>query len=224
MLQMKRMTRAILTSLVLCVTTNAPAQQTRPASGPMADLSNPRASLRALNVAMTEGDVDTITRLFIATNDAERKMVRADADMAAALAALRRAAAAAYGTEGAKTVTGDMAGSASDSTARIDSAEITISGDTATVVYRDEKETPFILKKVTNEWKVPVSQLGAPSDSPALRQRLADLDVQRKVVLDITQRIHDGGLVTPDQAREAWQSRILQAATSQPATRPAGVK
>jgi hypothetical protein len=224
MQEMHSTARAILTTLLLFLATVACAQQTRPASAPAADLSNPRASLRALNLAMTDGDVDTIMRLFIASNDAERKMVRADADMAAALAALRRAALTAYGVEGAKTVTGDMAGGAADSSVRIDSAEITIKGDTATVVYHDEKEAPFILKKVADGWKVPVSQLGTPIDSPALSQRLADLEMQRKVVLDITRQIHEGGLTTPDQAREAWQSRILQAATSQPASRPAGTK
>ena len=200
------------------------AQQTRPATMPAVDLSTPRGALRALNLAMTEGDVATITRLFLAPSPSDRQMVEADAEMSAALAALRRAAATAFGEDGAKTVTGDTAGGAADSIARIEAAEINVAGDTATVVYRDEKETPFLLKKVANEWRVPVSDLGRPIDPEALARRLADLEVQRRVVLDIADEIRSGKLATAEQARETWRSRILQAATSQPTTRPAGTK
>lgn len=193
------------------------AQATRPATQPASAAQTPKEALRELNVAMREGDVATIRRMFLATTPAERKMMDADAMMAAALADLRRAALAAYGAEAAKTLTGDTDAGAAQSLARIDAAEVTINGDTATVAYRDEREAPFILKKSDGEWKVPVSQLGKPLDAAALDQRLGDLAVQTTVVHDVTRLIREGKLGTAEQAREAWQSRILQAATSQPA-------
>ncbi|HEY2589746.1 MAG TPA: hypothetical protein VGI81_28640 [Tepidisphaeraceae bacterium] len=195
-------------------------QATRATTAPaVADPPSPKAALRELNVAMRDGDVATIQRMFLATTPAERKMVAADAQMAAALADLRRAAVAAYGDAPAKTVTGDTVAGAAESLVRIDTAEVTINGDTATINYRDERDGPFVLKKVDGEWKVPVSELGKPLDPVALKQRLADLAVQTSVVRDVTKLIRDNKLPTAEQAREAWQNRILQAATSQPANR-----
>jgi hypothetical protein len=210
----------ILAVALLAGPLSAWGQATRPTTMPASgDSPSPRAALRELNVAMRDGDVATIQRMFLATTPAERKMVAADAQMASALAELRRASVAAYGEAAAKTVTGDTAAAAADSLARIDSADVTINGDVATVTYRDERDGPFVLKRADGQWKVPVSQLGKPLDPAALNQRLADLSIQTSVVREVTKRIGDKKLATAEQARQAWQSGILQAATSQPAKR-----
>jgi hypothetical protein len=196
------------------------AQQTRPTTAPE-DATTPRGALRLLNQAMRSGNVALIKELFLTTNAAEVRMVEADAAMAAALARLRAAALQTYGPQGADAVTGDTDAGAADSAARIDSAEVTVNGDVATVVYRDERDSPFVLKKSDGEWKVPVSQLGKPLDPAALDERLADLAIQQRVVEELTREISRKRFATPEEAREAWRTRILQAATSQPATRPA---
>jgi hypothetical protein len=209
----------VLTTLALLACTAwSAAQQTRPTTAPAMDASTPRAALRTLNIAMRDGDVATITHLFLAATPSEEKMVKADAQMAGALADLRRAAVAAFGADGARIVTGDTAAGSAESLARIEAADITATGDTATVSYRDEKQSPFVLKKVGNEWKVPVSELGKPLEKSALDQRLADLAIQTAVVRQIVARIEQHKFVRAEEAREAWQTRILQAATSQPAT------
>jgi hypothetical protein len=209
-----------LIAVLLVTGSNSMGQSTQPTTVPVADLSTPRSALRALNKAMREGDVETIKRVFLVRSPAQERMVDADAQMAAALAALREAAVKAFGEEGAKTITGDSAAGTAQSTARIDSAQIAIQGDTATITYPDEKDSPFVLKRVNLEWKVPVSQLNKPLEPAALEQRLEDLAVQRNVVHEITRGIRGGAFSNAEQAREAWQSRILQAATSQPASPP----
>lgn len=209
--------RVMIATAMLAGAPWSSAQQTHPTTAPAIDASTPRTALRTLSVAMRDGDVATIKRLFLAANPAEAKMVEADAEMAAALADLRRAAVAAFGEQGAKTITGDTAAGSTESLARIDGADITATGDTATVAYRDEKQSPFVLRRVEGEWKVPVSELGKPLDRAALDQRLSDLSIQTAVVREIIKRIQDHKFPTPEQAREAWQGRILQAATSQPA-------
>lgn len=207
----------MIASAIVAGTIWASGQATHPATAPSIDASTPRAALRTLNLAMRDGDVETIKRMFLAASPAEAKMVQADAEMAAALADLRRAAIAAYGEQGAKTLTGDTAAGSAQSLARIENADITTTADAATVTYRDEKESPFILRRVDGEWKVPVSEQGKPLDREALDQRLADLSGQTSVVRDIIKGIQNHKFTTPEQAREAWQSRIFQAATSQPA-------
>ena len=54
-----------------------------PTTGPTADLSTPRATLRTLNQAMREGDIEVIKRLFLAVTPMESQMVEADAQIAA---------------------------------------------------------------------------------------------------------------------------------------------
>lgn len=209
--------RALITLLVVAFPLWAAGQGTRPSTEPAVDSRTPKGALRELNVSMREGNVPAIERILLATTPAERKMVTSDAEMAAALADIRRAAIVAYGPAAAKTLTGDTATGDAESLARIDSAQVTIKGDSATVTYSDERESPFVLKRVDGEWKVPVSQLGKPVDRAALEQRLADLATQTRVVREVTKLIRDNKLPTAQQARDAWQSRIMQAATSQPA-------
>lgn len=208
--------------LALACADAALAQQTRPSPPDESKAATPRGALHLLNEAMKQGDIAAIKQLFLATTPSERRIVEADAGMAAALAELRKAAVARFGEGGADVVTGDSAAGSAESAARIDSAEITIEGDTATVVYKDEKEAPFVLKKVSGEWKVPVSELGKPLDPGELEQRLSELAAQRKVMQDITRDIEHARFATAEQAHQAWQRRFLQAATSQPTTRPAG--
>lgn len=209
--------RLILT-LALAAPAAAAAQQTQPSTQP-ADLSTPRGALRALNLAMRAGDEDAIKDVFLAASPAESRMIDAVAKTAAALAHLRTAAVAAYGSQGADAVTRDSDASAADSAARIDTAEIVVEGDAATVTYRDEKSSPFVLKKVDGRWKVPYSQLGRPLDPAALDQSLTDLAHQRHVVEEITDQIRQKKFADAQQAREAWGTRTMQAATSQPTTR-----
>jgi len=205
--------------VLLAASTASAASQTQPTTQLGEAASTPRGALRALNQAMRSGDEGAIRQLFLAASPAEARMIDADARMAASLAQLRVAAAAAYGSQGADAVTGDSDAGAAESVARIDSADIAIEGDVATVTYRDEKNSPFLLKKIDGHWKVPVSQLGKPLNPAALDQRLADLALQRNVVEEITDQIKQKKFAGAEQAREAWRARILQAATSQPTTR-----
>jgi hypothetical protein len=215
-----QLTRRMSLMLILSLCGIVSAQQTRPTTAPDDLATTPRGALRALNQAMRRGDVPIIKELFLATNPSEKRMVDADAAMAAALARLRSVSVQTYGVSAADIVTGETDTGAADSAARIDSADVTVTGDVATVVYRDEKESPFVLKKSGGLWRIPVSQLGKPLEPAALDERLADLAIQQKVVEELTDQIRRKKFATAEEAREAWRARILQAATSQPATRP----
>jgi len=196
----------------------AMGQTTRPAD--LATGSSPRDAVRALNFAIRAGDTNAMKQLFLASTPAESRMIDADAEMSAALARLRTAAVKAFGSQGADAITGDSDASAVESAARIDSAEVVVDGDVATVTYRDQKNSPWVLKKVDGRWRIPVAQMGKPMNPASLDQRLADLAVQRRVVDEMAEQIRQKKFATAEQARETWRTRILQAATSQPTTRP----
>jgi hypothetical protein len=168
---------------------------------------------------MRAGDIGTMKRLFLATTPPESRMIDAVAQMAAELARLRTVAVKAYGPHGADAFTEDSEAGAIDSAARIDAAEVAVNGDVATVTYQDQKNSPFVLKKVDGKWRAPVSQLGKPLEPGELDQQLADLAVQRRVVEEMIQEISAKKFAGAEQAKEAWRARILQAPTSQPTTR-----
>ena len=216
-----RVRRGILLMWLLACGFGASAQQTRPTTAPANDPSTPRGALRTFSAAMRDGDAATIKRMFYAPTAAEKKMVACVADQAAAFAKLHQAAVKAYGDEEARRFTQDSDTASAEAMARIDSAEITVNGDAATVTYKDQPQMPFLLKKVDGDWKLLTSSLGRPADPADLDQQLAELSLQAAIVREIADGIQSGKFPTADKAAQTWHSRLLQAATSQPASRPA---
>jgi hypothetical protein len=194
---------------------------TRPASAPASDPSTPKGALRMLNAAMAEGDGEAMHKVLEANTPSEKKMADAIVAMAVALADVHRAAVKAFGEERAKEITGDTDSEHIESLKKIDSAEIAINGDTATVKYPDDPE-PHELKKVKGQWKVPLTDFGKPPDDASLDQRLSDLSRQQKLAEKIAREIDDGKYETAEKAAEAWHSRILELAVPRPSTGPVG--
>jgi hypothetical protein len=213
-----RVSRKWLIALVLTASGFVDAQ--RPTT--QASATTPRDALRSLNQAMRSGDESQIRDLFVASTPAETRMIEADAAMAGALARLRAAAVKQFGVKHADIVTGDSDAAGADSISRIETADIDVRGDVATVIYHDEKNAQqFVLKKVGGNWRIPVSELGKPLSPAALDQRLGDLALQRGVIDDIASHILEGQYQSAESARDAWRAQILKSATSQPTTKPA---
>jgi len=210
----------LLTSLLVWAAL-ASAQQTHPTTAPANDPSTPRGALRTLSTAMRDGDAPTIKRMFYAPTPPERKMVACVADQAAAFAQLHQAAVKAYGDEEARKFTQDSDAAAAEAMARIESADIAINGDAGTIIYKDQPQMPFLLKKVEGQWKFLTSSLGRPTDAADLDQQLAELSLQAAIVREIASDIQGGKFPTADKAAQTWHTRLLQAATSQPSSRPA---
>jgi hypothetical protein len=221
-------------------------QATRPS---IAFATTPKDALKQLNDAMREGDRLRIISLMDAKSPLEASMVDAMASMAEALAGLQRASTKAFGPLGAKDVTGDDGARWSDGQSKIDSAEVKLDGDVATVIYRSrppttqkvsttkptlspasndgppataERSEPVSLVRVNGVWKLPVSQLAAGADPAALKLRLAELAVQTKLVQEVTEEIAAGKYETAEKAADAWHSRFMQSLSPKPATQPLG--
>jgi hypothetical protein len=179
------------------------------ASTPSAE--TPKGVLKLLAAGLRDGDTDRIRQVMYASNASETRMVAAMADMAKAMAALQRSAVKAFGREGAKEVVGDTDATDTDSKARIDSAEVKVNGDTATVTMEDGEEAPVVLKRVDGRWRLPMAELSRGADLAALEERLAGLAEQSKLVRELADEVGAGKYASPAQAHEAWQSRAMQA-------------
>jgi hypothetical protein len=195
----------------------------KPSAAPQSpDEAALRVALKALAKALQDGDRDQIRKVIHAANPTEQKMVDAMAGMAAAIANLNKAAAKAFGADQAKALTGDLGAELT----RIDEAKVSIDGETATVVYKPgepaPKQTdlasadpaaPLQLIKVDGRWQVPMAKLSKGATAEQIEQRLADVDVQTKVVADITAEITEGKHKNVDAVAEAWQAKVMQALT-----------
>jgi hypothetical protein len=181
-----------------------------------------RAALKTLAKALQDGDRDQIRRVIYAASPTERKMVDAMATMAAEIAHLYKAAAKAFGDEQAKALTGDLGAELT----RIEQAKVSIDGETATVVYKPgepapkqadlasaDPAAPLQLSKIDGRWQVPMAKLSKDATPEQIEQRLADLDVQTKVIAEITAEIAQGKYKNIDAVAEAWQAKVMQALT-----------
>lgn len=197
----------------------APAASDPPKPAEQHDTTTPKGALKALAAALRDGDADRIRQVMDATNAAETRMVAAMADMAKAMADLQKAAVKAFGPDGAKEIVGDTAATDAEGRARIDAAEVRVQGDTATVVVAEGEDTPVVLRRVGGHWKVPMAELSKNADATVLDERLAELAEQRKLVVQLTRELGEGQFNSPAQAKDAWQSRAMQAVTRKPPAR-----
>src|SRR5688572_16953444 len=110
-----------------------PAAEAPKPAKPHPDEPALRDAIKSLATALQEGNRDGIRQAMYAANATERKMLDAMAEMAAQLAQLHKASAKAFGDDEAKLLTGDVG----MEMGRIDEAEVSIEGDSATVRYKD---------------------------------------------------------------------------------------
>ena len=200
-----------------------PAPSTAKDADADADPSTPKGALKRLAAALRDGDAEAIRQVMHAADPAEVRMVAAMAEMARAMAVLQRAAVKAFGEEGAKEVVGDTQATDAQGRARIDSADVRVQGETATVILPEGEDAPVTLRRVDGRWKVPMSELSKDADRSVLDERLAELAEQAKVVQQIAKDIEGGQFNSPAQAYSAWQSRAMQAVTRRvPTKKPEG--
>jgi hypothetical protein len=205
-----------------------PPAKPDPVKKKAADETALRDALKTLAKALQEGNAERIRQVIHAADPTERKMVDAMAAMAVQIAQLYKASAKAFGEDQAKGLTGDVTAEMS----RIDGAEVSIEGDTATVRYAQEPPAPgdeakpgekddapavppppMVLKKVDGRWRVPMSELSKGSTPEEIEQRLSDLEAQTKIIAELTTEIAAGKYKSAEKAAEAWQGKMMQALT-----------
>ncbi len=203
---------AVLAILTLLGADFCIAQQTRPTTRPTTrprDASAPRDALKLLNLALRDGDSQTVKQLFQTRTPEEANLVSAMADYAAALAALHHQAAKTFGDEGANLVTGDTDAESAEGLEAIEQSDITITGDTALVTYKSSEDAPIKLTKIKGQWKLPLSQLTAGAELGAEQHRLEELASQAHLAQQTAEEIAQGKYKAVDDAAHAWRSRLL---------------
>jgi hypothetical protein len=204
----------------------APRSATRPASRPTtattqpADLSTPKAALRALAGALKSGSEQDLAHVVASGNDAERRVVAVMAEFSSALGLLRHAAVSAYGEQSAAKLTTDPDAGFRQSMARIDAAEVVVApdGDSATVRYpgAEQPEYTLVRSRTDGQWRIPASHFSKHADPAALDRRVAELQLQVRIVRELSREIAAGKYRNAETATEAWQSKVMQALGPKP--------
>lgn len=191
--------------------------QTQPTTGP-AGASTPLGALRVLNLGLRDGDAKAIEAVLLATTPQEQRMVKAQAGYAASLARLHQAALAAFGEDGARTVTSDLEAESAQGLAAIDKAEVTIKLDDATVQYPGAQDPPLRLKRVGGFWKIALWPLGQEANPRTVDQRVSDLDQLTREAALLGADIAKAKFPDAEKAAQAWRNRVLE--TVAPTTQP----
>ena len=200
--------RFFVIALVVSVSASlSAAQTTRPTTRPTSD--TPAGALRLLNIALLEGDSAAVKQLIDTNDSQEQRLVGAMADYAAALATLHKEAIKAFGKTGANAITGDADAQSAEGLDAIDNAEVSVAGDTATVHYKTAGDAPVQLKKISGQWKLPLSQLISGADRGAEQSRLEEFASQSRLAQQTADEIAKGKYKSADDAAHAWQGRLL---------------
>jgi ABC-type amino acid transport substrate-binding protein len=154
------------------------------------------------------------------------------AELASAIAGLRKDAIAAFGAEGAKLLTGDTAATVAQGLARLGAATEKVEGDKATVTVGtgDLAEPPVNLVKQDGKWKYPVAEMAKGIDAAQIEKGIEDAAAQTKLLKDAADEVRAGKYKTGEEVRQTLEQRVMQMvlarqkAATQPATQgvPAG--
>jgi hypothetical protein len=201
----------------VAATRPASGPSSQPATSPAGSLDSPRASLKWFAAALRDGDASQLRKVVFTASDAEDHMVGAMGEMAHALASLHRAAVAAFGPEAATRFTDDTAAHFDQTVARIDAADVATDGDVATVRYAEDKDNPFTLRKVKDQWRIPASQFAGGAMPDVVERRAAEMLVQARIVTEVARDIAAAKYRTADAASLAWRSKMMSALGGPPA-------
>ncbi len=191
--------------------------QTKPTTV-TAGVSTPKGALKLLNLALREGNAKAIEGLLFWSSPLEKRMVEGRARYAAAYARLHQSAEAAFGEEGAKTVTSDLDSDPAQNQAAIEKADVVIDADQATVRYPGAQDRPIRLVRVGTAWKVALPGLDADATPKLIDQRLSELEELAHQAEALAAEIAGGKYSDADKAAQTWRNRVLQ--TVAPSTQP----
>jgi len=176
--------------------------------------STPKKAAMALAQAMQQGDAAGIKAASVG---GDPLVIDALAASMVAHRALADAATAKFGA--AAKGFDDDAGTLRDFAQRLDEAEVSINGDTATITVTGTSTTWLTLKKVNGDWKADFSQLPGFSPSAESAAMAATMQKTAEVTQEMAAEVTAGKFATIDQAREARIEKIKAAIQNMPSTR-----
>jgi len=199
-----------------------PAVLAQPATAP-ATLATPRDAVTALATAMEVANGEQIRQVLYARSRSEEKMVDAMVAMSQAVSRLKGKALEAFGPAGAEELIGDTSALTSEATRQLKSAAEKIAGDVATLTVPDNSTPPVVLKRINDQWRIPISELTKGIPPAEFDQRVAALVAQVAILNLTSDQIAANRFHTGQEAAEYMHKQML-AAAAVPTTNPSNTR
>jgi hypothetical protein len=182
-----------------------------------ADLSTPRASAKALWIAVGLGDVEKIREVLHSENDQQAQLTQAFAELLVAGKNLSDASREKFGIKG-DAIARPMV-DPKDLT-KIDSADVKVSGATATLTLAGGTK-PMTFRKTDERWRLVVTDY-ANAGPENLPRQLKLLQTMSTALSDAAKEIHADKYATVTAAESAIQQKLhaVMIDSYRPATAP----
>jgi hypothetical protein len=201
----------------------ASAQTTNP-SPP--DSSSPRGVLKLFFSADARGDGDAMKALLVADSPSAQQLIDAIGDQKKADHDLTGALVARFPDQWKNDPRQAAVADLPQIFARIDQAQQHIDGDSATLQAAGADSSPFTLKRVGGQWRIPLTVLSAGGNSDELQNRAHQIEIQVAVMRQAAIDVAAGKYASQSDAVEDIKRRIYTAAladhvaATQAATQP----
>jgi hypothetical protein len=210
--------RIVLAALSVALSPlSSSAQATQPV---LADPSTPKGALKALALAMDQGDSEAIHRLMDTSTPAQGKMVDMISEMAGAIADLNRAMSTRFGPVQAQAVMGNSGEQLRQSIADIDTASEVDTGDAATVSIAPTERGTMSLRRVNGFWKISMQNRVDKLTPQQVDEDVAMLSGQIHGMRDVSAEVRAGKYPTAADAAAALHARMGASAGGTPASQP----
>lgn len=210
----------LMSAIVMLMGTSALAQTTQPTTSEApATPTSPKGALKALTIALNNGDKAAVKTLMLADNPKEQEMVGAMASMAHAVADLHHALVIKFGEAQAKTVLGDDEQALKQSLATIDSADVKEDGDHATVTVGGNSASAMHLTKVGDQWKVTLGEQAKTVSAKQVDAQCKTSMGQVKTLDDTAKEVTAGKYASASDVATALRDKMA-AAPEMPAAAP----
>lgn len=178
-----------------------------PAADARPDLSTPKAAAVAFMRALESGEVRAIKAVTLGSDD-DYRLMSAVASAMRATRDLQKAATDRFGKAG----DGIVPGQSGDPVDEISESKVKETGDTALLARKEDPEgrSPLRLKKTDGQWKI---DLAALPDKRQINQALPAMRATQRAMEQAAADIKAGKYKTADEAKEAVQKQLMQAAT-----------
>ncbi|HSU67291.1 MAG TPA: hypothetical protein VLJ39_10485 [Tepidisphaeraceae bacterium] len=167
-------------------------------------LSTPKDAAKTFATALVNGDTETANK---ASTGADPKTVESLVKAASNMKKLQDAAVAKFGDQGKDVSGGGEESNFADLPKKLDDAEVTQTGDTATVTPKNGR--PLKLKKVGDDWKVDMSEMAS---GPMASMAGAMFDSMGKAAAETTDEVNAGKYKSVGELRDAMQKKMMGAA------------
>jgi len=157
---------------------------------------------------MEIGDHDAISKVLLARDERDQRIIDALGQFAQAFWRFREAAVYSFGEEGAVYVTGNLK-LANRSFLAIDQATELIQGDSAIVSF-DAKQNSPALVKVDGSWRMRVNELFDPMQSVRFDLLVTDSIHAIDAMKSVTREMESNYFRTPEDVVQAFLQKLVK--------------